>query len=109
MLTGAVFLNMGILSTFIFSTMRYEADLTPLLTILFFLCAGWVSISVLSHNRLWNVLLIVAGLSILISISISLFTNFQSGDLIFRNYNPKLYLDIARFFTGKWNLILIKN
>lgn len=105
-LTGAVFLNMGILSTFIFSTMRYEADLTPLLTILFFLCAGWASISVHSHNRFWNILLILVGFSILISISISLFTNFQSGDLIFRNYNPKLYLAIARFFTGRWNLIL---
>jgi hypothetical protein len=97
---------MGTLSILIFSTMRYEADLTPLLTILFFLCAGWASISVHSHNRFWNILLIFAGCSILISISISLFTNFQSGDLIFRNYNPKLYLVIARFFTGKWDLLL---
>jgi hypothetical protein len=101
MMTGAVLLNLGVLSIFIFSTMRYEADLTPLLAALFFMCAGWVSISFSSRPRAWNFVLIIGGIAIITTVGIGLLTNFQNGDMIFRNNNPALYQEIDHFFTGK--------
>jgi hypothetical protein len=101
MITGAALLNLGVLSIFIFSTMRYEADLTPLLATLFFMCVGWASIGLSTRPRAWNFILIIAGAAILITVGISLFTNFQNGDLIFRNNNPVLYQEIDHLFTGK--------
>jgi hypothetical protein len=98
---GAVILNLGILSIFIFSTMRYEADLTPLLTILIALSLGWESIIFHSRPRFWRMLLFVVGISMLFSIIIGLLTNFQNGDWIFKNNNPHLYQVIAHLLTGK--------
>jgi hypothetical protein len=101
MVSGAALLNLGVLSIYLTSLMRYEADLTPLLAIFFFLFAGWVSNMTVSRPRLWILFLILAGITILASILISLLTNFQSGDMIFRNSNPTLFLNISQFFSGK--------
>ncbi len=101
MVSGAFLLNLGFLSIFIYSTMRYEADLTPLLTILFALCVGWAYGALHSRPRLWRTILMLVAITILISILISLFTNFQNGDWIFKNNNPQLYQAIAHFFTGR--------
>lgn len=101
MVSGAFIFNLGTLSIFIFSTMRYQADLTPLLTILFALCVGWASSSLHSYPRLWRLVLFLIGILILISVIIGLLTNFQNGDWIFKNNNPQLYQSIVHFFTGK--------
>jgi hypothetical protein len=101
MVSGAIILNFGTLSIFIFSTMRYEADLAPLLTILVGLCVGWASTTFHFRPRLWRTILLFVGATILISIIISLLANFQNGDYIFMNSNPHLYQAIAHFFTGR--------
>jgi len=101
MAAGAFVHNLGILSIFIYSTMRYEADLTLLLTILIALSVGWASTTFHSRPRLWKTILILVGISILISILVGLLTNFQNGDWIFKNNNPHLYQAIEYFFTGK--------
>jgi hypothetical protein len=101
MVAGALILDLGILSIFIYSTMRYEADLTPLLTILIALCVGWVSTIFHNRPRLWRFFLFLVGTLILISIMISLFSSFQNSNWMFANSNPQLYQAIAHFFSGK--------
>ncbi len=101
MVTGAIILNLGFLSIFIFSTMRYLADVTPLLTVLLTLCIGWAGTLFFSKPRVWRLILALAGGLILASILISLLTNFQNGNGLFKTGNPQLYQGIERFFTPK--------
>jgi hypothetical protein len=98
---GAFLLNLGILSFFIASTMRYTADMASLLTILIALFLGWASNTFHDQPRLWTMVLISTGILILVSILVSLFTSFQNGFWISKNGNPQLYQAIAHFFTGK--------
>jgi len=98
---GALLLNLASLSIFIYTTMRYLADVTPLLAILIFLCLGWVSTRLSSRSRIWKVVLVMAGILMLMTVSICLLTNFQNGDWIFKNNNPQLYRVIEHFFTDR--------
>jgi hypothetical protein len=100
MLAGAVLFELAFLSIFIFSTMRYLADLTPSLTLLLFLCLGWLSVAISSRPRLWRSILVLVSILIFISIIISLFSSFQSGDYLFQSGNPALYKTIRHFFSG---------
>jgi F0F1-type ATP synthase assembly protein I len=84
---------------YIASTMRYEANLAPLLTILVGLVLGWASTKLANRPRPWRMVLFLVGISILISIVIGLLTNFQNGDWLFKNNNPQLYQAIERIFT----------
>jgi hypothetical protein len=99
MVVGAFISNLSLLSIFIFSTMRYEADLAPLLVILVLFCMGWASNTFRSRPRLWKPILIAVGILTLISIAIGLLTNFQIVDWPFKNNNPRLYQAIEHFFT----------
>ena len=101
MAAGAACLNLGILSVFIFSTMRYAADLTPLLTLLVGLSAGWAASTFRSRPRLRVVLVAIVGVLILASILIGLLANFQNGDHLFQANNPQLYRAIVHFLTGR--------
>jgi hypothetical protein len=99
MVLGAFFCNLGVLTIYIASTMRYEANLTPLLTVLVGLGLGWASIRLHNRPRLWRTVLLFVGISILISILIGLLANFQNGDWIFKNNNPELFQAIENLFT----------
>ncbi len=54
-----------------------------------------------SRPRVWKLLLTLVGVLILASILISLLTNFQNADWLFKTGNPQLYQTIEQFFTGK--------
>ncbi len=101
MIAGAALLNLVSLSVFISSTMRYLADVVPLLTILTGLCL-WQELDTLRQKPGFRRLLLAIALILgLASILISLFVNFHVGDNRFEANNPHLYWNIARFFTGK--------
>jgi len=101
MVFGAVISNLFLLLIFIFSTMRYEADLTPLLTILIMLCLGWASTFLQPRQRLWKMVLILVVCLLVVSIMVCLLTNFQNSGWIFKNNNPSLYNAIQEFFIGR--------
>jgi hypothetical protein len=44
--------------------------------------------------------LVLVSILIFISIIISLFSSFQSGDYLFQSGNPALYKTIRHFFSG---------
>ncbi len=98
---GTVLLNLTVLATFLTTSMRYEADLLPLLTILLALTLGWLSTYLHTYPRIWRIILFILVISILISIMISLLTNFQNTDYLFKNHNPQLYKAISHFFGRK--------
>lgn len=81
--------------------MRYEADLTPLLTILIMLCLGWASTFLQPRQRLWKMVLILVVCLLVVSIMVCLLTNFQNSGWIFKNNNPSLYNAIQEFFIGR--------
>ena len=81
MVLGAFLCNLGVLTMYIASTMRYEANLAPLLTVLVGLGVGWASTKLANRPRLWRLVLFFVGISVLISIVIGLLTNFQKRRL----------------------------
>lgn len=101
MITGAVLCNLGSLLLFISSTMRYLADVVPLMTILSGLCVWW-GLNFLKHRpgyrRLLLVMVVILGIA---SIFIGLLVSFRVGDRRFEAINPQLYAGIVRFFAGK--------
>jgi hypothetical protein len=101
MIAGAVLCNLGFLMVFISSTMRYLADVAPLLTVLTGMCVWW-GLGFLRHKPGWRlVLLVVLVVLGMVSVGIGLFVNFHVGDQRFEANNPHLYREIARFFVGK--------
>jgi hypothetical protein len=101
MVGGSILLSLGSLSIFIMTTMRYEADLIPLMTVFTALALWQLLDSCRARPRLrrWLFLLVlVAGLA---SILIGLLVNFQNGDKRFAANNPQLYQAIAHFFSGR--------
>jgi len=101
MVIGALMCNLGTILMFISNTMRYEADIAPLLIVLIFICIDWASTFFSSHPRLQRLVLILAGVLCVVSILIGLFVNFQNGDYRFKNNNPELYQAISHFLTGE--------
>jgi hypothetical protein len=101
MIAGAVCCNLGSLLVFISSTMRYLADVVPILTVLTAMCVWQEFDFMLERPKLRRLLMvIVIGLG-LASVLIGLFVNFNVSDQRFATINPHLYNAIARFFTGK--------
>ena len=101
MVGGALLWNLAFLATFIYSAMRYLADITPLLTILIIICLGLTAQSLRPRARIWWLILVLLAISLVISILFSLLANFQNMDYIFMNNNPHLYRAIAHFITNK--------
>jgi hypothetical protein len=101
MVAGAVFCNFAILVVFVTSSMRYEADITPLLTVLIAICIGWASNFFRTQARFRNLILALAVGLCIISIIIGLFTSFQNVSMMFVKSNPHLYSAIAHIFVGK--------
>ncbi len=101
MVGGAVFCSLTALMVFIMTTMRYEADLTPIMTV-FTALALWRTLDWLrSRPGAARLVLLLAAVLILISLAISLFANFQNGDKRFFTNNPELYSALAHFFNPK--------
>ena len=101
LITGAVLCNLGSLLLFISSTMRYLADVVPMMTILTGLSIwqGWNFFNQRpGYRRLLLVLVVVLGL---VSICIGLLVSFRVGDQRFELINPQLYGIIGRFLMGK--------
>ena len=101
MVGGAVLCNTGSLLLFISSTMRYLADVVPMMTILTGLSIWWGLGFFRQHPGYRRLLLILVVALGLVSICIGLLVNFQVGDQRFELNNPQLYGAIARFLTGK--------
>ena len=98
---GAAFCSLMTLMVFIMTTMRYEADLTPIMTV-FTALAVWQTVGYLrSHPGAVRLVLLLAAVLIFISLAISLLANFQNGDKRFLTNNPELYSALAHFFTPK--------
>ena len=98
---GAAFCSLTALMVFIMTTMRYEADLTPIMTV-FTALALWRTLDWLrSRPGAARLVLLLAAVLILFSLAISLFANFQNGDKRFLTNNPELYSALAHFFNPK--------
>lgn len=100
MVAGGFLCNLAFLAFFISSTMRYEAEFTPLLTILTLICLGGAATFLRDRPRLLNLVLFLTITLIMVSILIGLLANFQNGEHIFRNSNPALYQAIKGLFPG---------
>ena len=98
-LAGALLCSLASLLLFISSSMRYLADIAPLLTLLSAMGLWWSLDFFRSRPAASRVLLLLAVLLCLASILISLFANFKNGDKRFETNNPALYHAIAQFFT----------
>lgn len=100
MVAGAVICSFASLLLFISSTMRYLADVVPLMTVLSGLSIWW-GLGFLKkspgYRRLLLTLVVVLGL---VSISIGLLVSFQVGPHRFEMNNPQLYGAIVSFLTG---------
>lgn len=101
MIAGATLLNLGSLLVFISSTMRYLADVAPLMTVLTGLCIWWGLDFLHQRPGLQRLLLAAVVVLGLMSVWIGLFINFRVGDQRFETNNPHLYRAIAQFFMGK--------
>jgi hypothetical protein len=100
-LGGALLVSTGLLSIFIMTTMRYEADLVPLMTGLAALSLWWALDWLKARPGLRRLLQLIALLLGLAAIAIGLLVNFQNGDKRFEANNPALYYAIAHFFNGR--------
>jgi hypothetical protein len=101
MIAGAVLCNLGSLTIFISSTMRYLADVVPLMTILVGLCVWWGLDFLNRRPGLQRLLLVIVFVLGLVSVLIALFVNFHVSGQRFETNNPHLYRVIAQFFMGK--------
>jgi len=101
LIAGAVLCNLGSLSIFISSTMRYLADVVPLMTILTSLCVWWGLDFFRERSGARRLLLVVVFALGLVSVLIALFVNFHVSGQRFEANNPHLYRAIAQFFMGK--------
>jgi hypothetical protein len=98
---GALLVSLFSLSFFISSTMRYLADLVPLLTVLSGLSL-WSALEFLRERPGWRRLLQAALLVLaLLSLIIGLFASFRVSGQRFESSNPALIHALARFFTGQ--------
>jgi hypothetical protein len=100
MVGGAVLCNLGSLLVFISSTMRYLADVAPLMTLLTGLSIWW-GVDFLRRRpgaRRWVLAAVVA--LCLLSVLIGLLVNLSSGSQRLEVRNPDLYWTIAHFFMG---------
>jgi hypothetical protein len=99
MIAGATLCNLGALLVFISSTMRYLADVVPLLTVVVGLFIWW-SLDFFRQRPGWRRLILIVFVVLgLVSVLTGLFVNFHAGDYRFEANNPHLYEEIARFFT----------
>ncbi len=99
---GGALLAFFTILIFIFSTMRYLADATPLLVVVAAIGWYWTAhqLRASPSHPYWRVLLhLAAVMLIVVSISISLLAAFQAPDQRFMANNPRLYAQIAAFFT----------
>ena len=98
MLAGSVFISFVTSLLFVFTTMRYLADFTPMLVA----ALAIYLMDMLERARFSKVgrflLLIALILLCLASVVISLLINFSCGDRRIQNDNPLLYEKIAQFF-----------
>ena len=101
MVGGATFCSLTALMVFIMTTMRYEADLTPLMTVFTALGLWWAMGALRSHPGAGRLLLLLASVLIFLSLAISLFANFQNTEKRFPTNNPELYSAVAHFFKPK--------
>ncbi len=101
MLGGALLASTGFLSIFIMTTMRYEADLVPLMTGLAALSLWWALDWLKARPNLRRLLQIAVLLLGLAAIATGLLVNFQNGDKRFETNNPALYYAIAHFFNAR--------
>jgi hypothetical protein len=101
LVAGAILVSLASLSFFISSTMRYLADLAPLLTVLSGLSLWW-ALGFLREHPGWRRFLQAALLFLgLLSLIIGLFASFRVSGQRFETTNPALYQALARFFTGR--------
>ena len=101
MAAGGVVCNLAVLTLFVTTSMRYEADVTVLLTVLIGICIGWTTAFLNARPRLQKSFLWVSAALCILSIIISLLINFQNVGNIFVKSNPQLYSAIAHFFNGR--------
>ena len=86
---------------YIFSTMRYLADVTPLLAMSGFCGWNWTSAQ-LKDRPYWRLVLdLIATVLILASLAIGLLAVLQSPEQRLLAHNPQLYAQIAKFFSPK--------
>jgi len=98
LLAGAVVFNFGLLLVFITSTMRYLADVAPLLTLLAGLCLWWALcyLGKPGWKRLLLALFIILGLA---SIFIGMIASLHIVEQRFETNNPALFHTVAHFFS----------
>lgn len=87
------------LLVFISTSMRYLADVTPMLALLSALGLWWGLRACRAHPWRRGGLILLALALLLVSIAIGLLLNFTNGDQRFAANNPALYQAIAHFFT----------
>ena len=94
---GSVFL-FAFLLVFISTSLRYLADVIPILTLLTALCVGWG----LAFLEKWPVvrlgLFVLVFLLLAISVLIGLLSSFTAGDVPFAIRNPSLFFRLQNFF-----------
>ncbi len=98
MVIGGVLCLFLPLLVFISSSMRYLADVTPLLVLLSALGFWWGLAFFQEHPMLRTALVMAAWGLVLLSILLSLLANLTNGDKRFEANNPALYYAIANFF-----------
>ena len=101
MVGGGALCSLTALSVFIMTTMRYEADLTPLLTVFTALALWWTVDYLRSHPGAARLVLLLAAVLVFVSLAISLLANFQNSEKRFPTNNPELYSTLAHFFNPK--------
>lgn len=100
LVTGAALANLAGLTVFISSTMRYLADVVPLLTVSTAVFIWWELGTLRQRPGQRRLLLAVMLLLGLASVAVAVMLNFHVGDHRFEAINPRLYFNIARFFLG---------
>jgi hypothetical protein len=95
-LAGGACLIFASILIFISNSMRYQADVLPLLVLLSALGLWW-GLKITRAFPFWRRCLLVLCLALgVLTVSFSLLANFQNGDRRFEAINPKLYSALAR-------------
>jgi len=98
MLTGGNVLLFAILLVFISTSLRYLADVLPILTLLIALCVGWGFAFLEKRPVARRSLLILASLLLAMSVLIGILCSFTAGAASFEIRNPTLFNSLQGFF-----------
>ncbi len=100
LLAGAAVIQMGVIFSYFFSTLRFQIELMPLIVLLTCLSVWWVDRR-LAHHPFWQALFWLAVMLLAVySLGIGLFGAINAGEERFEANNPHLFAAFRDWFNS---------